>query len=477
MKKVVLKTITLMLVVFIFSIGFSFKTLGYNSYTYSSYKSFSNAELVQSSGSVYLIGIQGANVQLDSIYPVHDSFRLTLEHNVYSYCFYSGCFVFICPDNHSTMTQVAIYDTNNDSFNSFYLNELVFCENTQLAFSDNCVYVADDYGNVRKYSDKGNLIHTYEVHYDRCHLMCDFYSTVYCVANNGIYEICNNEVYHICNCNIDAPAEFIDDNIFIDDEGCFYSFDYNRVYSTISRTSSVYSLSGGVYDNCIITADKNTLYAIDIDTDKVKRYIWLNADIEALCVVNNNIFALDYYQGVPSVAHIKYSDFNEVSATNNVTDSDDDNDSLTKDYSDVDISSDTYTIDYDNGWITDIEHGTTAAQFKRNMNYDGFSVSFERNDGKVIKSGNIGTGTIATFYNDDTSIEYLLSVKGDITGEGNMNLRDKRELFDCFHKSDTLSGIFCEAADVNNSNDVDTLDLYLLKRAVEYGISFEQQIK
>lgn len=454
MKSRVFRCIALLIIMVVFSVSFSFKVNGYDIYTYYSYKSLNNVELLQNDSQAYLIGTNNKDVQIDAVYPDNFSVSLNLEHNVYAYNLFGNSLVLVCPVAQLSQTQFVIYDIDTDIITSFYINKTLYCESSQLAYSGNYVYIADDYGNVFLYSKNGKLLTTFEVHSDRCNLMCDYYGTVYCITNNSLYEVSGQNIYHICNCNIDAPARFISSNTFVDAVGCVYTLGSNGIFSPLGFQSTATYPSGGICNNCVITAKYNTINAVDINSNIIERYANLNKQIESICVVDNNILALVHQSGYPAVCHITYSQLSKYNHDNSNED--------TPDIS-ADISSEIYEIDHQNQWIVDIPAGTTVAKFKRNVNYNGFNVSFVRNDKKIIESGNIGTGTIVTFYNDEVSIEYALSVKGDLTGEGNMNSRDKTMLFNYLLEENSPTGVYFEACDLDYSNSIDAVDLVILK--------------
>lgn len=459
MKNRVLKFIALVLVTVAFFITLSIEVNGYDIYTYSSYKSLNNIELLQSDSQVYLIGTNGRDVKLDAVYPESYTVDLKLEHNAYTYNLFSNILVFVCPVDSLDQTHIILYDIYDDTFTSFYISGSSYCESSQIAYSNGYVYIADDYGNVTQYSTKGKVIYTYEVHVDRCHLMCDYNGTIYCTSNNTIYELTDKNIYKICKRHIDAPSKFISDNAFIDDSGYIYTFGNNSISKLINTISTVTFPSGGIYNNCVIIAEYDTIYAVDINSDRISKFIRLNRQIESICTVDDNILALNYQNGFPTVSHIKYSNLRNYTY----------NDSASDKYPDIsdNIYSETYVVDHQKQWITDIEPGTTVAQFKRNMNFDGFEASFVRFDGKVIESGKIGTATVVTFYNDEITIEYELSVKGDLTGEGNMNSRDKNVLFDHLLEETKLTGVYVDAADLDYSNNINTVDLVILTTEIE----------
>ena len=447
------------IVVAVFSTTFSLKADSYSTYSYPSYKSLNNVELLQNENQVYLIGTSGRNVQIDAIYPNCYSVTLTLEHSVNTYNLFGDSLVLICPAPQLSQTQIVTYNIDSDIISSFYISCTWYYESSQIAYSENCIYLADNYGNVMQYTERGKLVTTYDIHSDRCNLMCDYNGTVYCITNNSLYEIFDQTLYHICSCNIDAPARFVSNDTFVDDTGYFYTFGSNGIFNIVDFQNTSRFPSGGIYNDCVITADFNTINAVNINRNESDSYIKLNRQIESICVVDDTILAFVYQNGFPAVCHIKVSELIKYNRKNS-------DDSYTPDMSDY-ISSEVYEIDHDKQWIFGITPSTTVAKFKHNIQHDDFEISFVRNDSKILESGNIGTGTIVTFYNDVMSIDYELSVKGDLTGEGNVNSRDKRVLFDYLLENEIPTGVYIDAADLDYSGYIDVVDLVVLKTEID----------
>ena len=110
------------------------------------------------------------------------------------------------------------------------------------------------------------------------------------------------------------------------------------------------------------------------------------------------------------------------------------------------------TIEYNDDIII-LEQGTTTAQFRNSTTE---SVEFESSI-----SGQLGTGDNVTINNQ----AHTIVIKGDITGEGNINSRDLNALFDHLLEIELLQNEFCTAADINNDNKISNADLVLLSRA------------
>lgn len=130
------------------------------------------------------------------------------------------------------------------------------------------------------------------------------------------------------------------------------------------------------------------------------------------------------------------------------------------------ITSSVYNIDRNKFLIQGIAAGTTIAKFKRNLSYGGYHVSFENYKGEGKTSGNVGTGTTAYFSDANGKVKeaYILIVAGDLTGEGNVNINDKRAAMSELLGENKLAFPFTLACDMNGDGVLDTLDLLRIAR-------------
>ena len=129
------------------------------------------------------------------------------------------------------------------------------------------------------------------------------------------------------------------------------------------------------------------------------------------------------------------------------------------------ISSDVYHVDPTRYYISGISPQTTVAAFKKNMSYDGYTLTIYRGN-TVKKSGNIGTAMTAVFESDEFIYTYELAITGDITGEGSCNSRDLNTLMDYLIGASDFNGVYMLAADVTNDNKVDVCDAAKLKSII-----------
>lgn len=139
------------------------------------------------------------------------------------------------------------------------------------------------------------------------------------------------------------------------------------------------------------------------------------------------------------------------------------------------IASQVYEIDGKTRVLTGVEPGSTLAQIKANLQYNGELVV--RNfQGTRVSSGGVGTGTTFTLLqNGIQSDQVTLLIYGDLNGDGSVNEKDVSVLVEheFYHERRTvLKGVFLEAADINRDGDYSFEDLNLLYKSIyEYGVS------
>ena len=107
-----------------------------------------------------------------------------------------------------------------------------------------------------------------------------------------------------------------------------------------------------------------------------------------------------------------------------------------------------------------VESGTTVSQFKNNYSA---SASVYDSDGNLITSGKIKTG-YSVIASD---VRYYISVRGDVTGEGNVKSNDIALLMSVLVGETELGGAYYKSADYNYDGYVNNKDLVLIAQKYE----------
>lgn len=463
MKNLITKAVALILTILITFALVPFSASGYDIYNYSLYSNLDNVMLLKNENQVYLAGIDNKTVYIDSLYNSKTCTTLSLENKPSSINLCNNMFIFSCHINSTKQTQVVLYDIKNDILTSFILNSDIYYLNSQTAYSDNFVYLARSNGVVNIYSSKGKFINQLDLNTDLSSLICDFDGNVFALTEDGAYLISNDYCKRVSNFKFTGAGSFIDKNFFTANFGSIYKTNTLSVDKVIEHDNNAILSSGGVYKNYAIVFNENTVFAIDINSGAKKRNIKLSNNISQLFTIDDTIIALCYDSYTPTVVSIDFSELKAIKQTGFA-----DSNNTDSEFADFSISSNVYTVDFQNNKILGIESGTTVSKFKNNMNYDGYELKLYRyNKDDVLTSGNVGTATLAVFYNENSIYEFELCVAGDLTGEGNINSRDKDAMFDFLLDNIAFSGVFLDASDLNNSEDIKVDDLVLLLRLIE----------
>ena len=114
----------------------------------------------------------------------------------------------------------------------------------------------------------------------------------------------------------------------------------------------------------------------------------------------------------------------------------------------------------DGSIICGVENGTTVSEFKKKFLTD---ISVYNLNGENVTSGLIKTG-YRTFIAGES---YSISVKGDITGEGNVKSNDISELMSMLTGKTQISGVNYKSADYDLNGTVNNIDLVLIAQKYE----------
>lgn len=462
MKKLIIKlTCIIIISALIFSIVLT--TSAYSSRTYHHLTYNNNVHLVQNKTQSYMLSSNNNILNIEGVYPDSFSIKLTLNNKVHDYNLFTDTVVAICPDSALDQTEIVIYNIVQDKISSFNLAGTYLQNIDKTAYANGYVYVIDENNDVAKFSTSGKYITTYSLDNTVSSLLCSHDGTLYALSNYAFYIMSNNEFVCISYNRIFDNGSFISGDFFVDGNGDFYRLNNNSLTKPTDIRTDIDIPSGGMIGNYVIASINNTIYAVDQTNGNIKKSYVFNNNIVQLCAINNTVITLSYQNNVPVVHFINFSEFDDIKT--NADNAPHDN--LQSDSTKKSISSNVYTVDSVNYKILDIPSSTTVAQFKKNMNFSGYNVDFTRFDGKILKSGNVGTATVARFYNDHESYEYELSVIGDITGEGNMNSRDQKIFLKYLLHLVTFEGVYHDSANLDKKDpSVNAADLLVMVKLV-----------
>lgn len=105
-----------------------------------------------------------------------------------------------------------------------------------------------------------------------------------------------------------------------------------------------------------------------------------------------------------------------------------------------------------------IPSGITVAKFRRSLNLSKDGLSIYKTSGESLSSGKLGTGMRADFGGKT----YTIILKGDLTGEGNINSRDLRQIMKYVTNEESPNSVQALAADMNTDSKINTKDILAL---------------
>lgn len=118
-----------------------------------------------------------------------------------------------------------------------------------------------------------------------------------------------------------------------------------------------------------------------------------------------------------------------------------------------------YGVKIENNYIY-ADYGTTVAKLRKALGLKSEDIVVIKTDGKIITSGKLGTGMKALL----NSGEKLIVIKGELTGEGNINSRDLKLMMKILTEEKIPDELLKIAADLDDNGEINTKDLYLLSK-------------
>ncbi len=380
----------------------------------------------------YIYGYNINTIYSANVYPNNKILSRQMDYKIRSVCHDRENSYALCERSMYNFTVLKLsHSTGRCDYYDF--NSMKTLKKKSFAVSGNNVYFMNKgvvYYYIESYTLDGNKLNEYRFDNEIVTLFSND-SNVYVLLYNGdVYKLNNNSPQYCVRINSESKISNAGSGWIFCDDGELVSLKGKGSYSLPNYTQSAV-----VSGNDIYYSIGNTVYH-KCETEDEKFSV--NSNIKMLLAYDGKVIALgeDYISTT-----LDESDFAEnATQVNNKP------------------SYDSYKINSKN-IMYGIETGTTVYGFKADT---GATAVYDCNN-NLITSGKIKSGYSATINGD---YRYL-SVRGDITGEGNVNSRDVSELMSYFIDKSTLDRIQITSSDYNYDGVVDNKDLVLISRKYE----------
>lgn len=359
------------------------------------------------------------------------------------------------------LTVTSYYCSDGFTKRSVINDEKVLLDGTFAVDSQGYYYISYDTG-INVYSNKSILVNHLDLNSRQYNMTSSFDGNiVYSTNGNNLTVICGDDsaVY-----NITADRIFTGENNYMStSDGTIYkvngtsldeicTFDYSNGFGSLGKYF-IGRKGGGL---CAIQGHDEIDLEISANKDS---YIVSSGDMCGCFSENGGNINAEFFS---------YDEIERLSNDKKDTSSDIDSDT-----GNVFIRSDLYLFDNNKMIMTGVQPQTTIAVIKKNINMQGYSLTFNDHNGSSKSSGVIGTGANIFFYGPDSKM-YHLVVFGDLSGEGNINSRDKSMLANHLLGKEKISDESFASADVNDDGICDLKDLVALEEYTNGQYSINQ---
>lgn len=125
-----------------------------------------------------------------------------------------------------------------------------------------------------------------------------------------------------------------------------------------------------------------------------------------------------------------------------------------------------YGVNDEEGTIEGISGGETVEEIKGNIESNG-TVTIVNRDGEEIEEGEkVGTGSKVIITKEEETVEYMVIVKGDINGDGEVTTTDLQQLVDSIIGKNVIEEQYNKAIDLDEDGQITITDVSLLRKHI-----------
>ena len=394
----------------------------------------SNTILSSGSGGVFLSAFGDKKLTSLQLAPSSVRSEYTMSNKVHAACVYNSRVYALTQSPTQKDVCILTRMCNGKIEDELYFHGLKLSGNTALAVTKNRFYATDYRENVHVFDLKGNKLHTASF---KAYDLISYSGGVLCLGNKAVNSLSGQSESRVLNCGVTRKICAVHKSYAADGGGNIYQLGKGRIFSTGAAglyktcftSDSVISLNGRTLEKFSYTGEK----AGSVELDSAP--LWVTSYNNRIMTINSAGADFTYSVG-------KESDLFKKPAVSSGEQGGGSAKSV-KGFK-------------NNGKYIYLDSSVTVSAFKKSVG--GLNVDFP-----TKYSGNIGTNTDVIIGKRG----YQFVIRGDLTGEGNVNLNDERAMFKRLLGVEKLRGAFKKAADLNGDGKVSNADLVLLSRKID----------
>lgn len=471
-----LKLIIILCLVMCISVFFlSFSPTANAHYTYNLNGITSNSTLQYDNNGVYITSFNGSNLEINYIINnTIDKRTLKISGDIKNVTTDNGTIYAISYSNNTVFLNRYVYNT--DTLNSFIISDAKINSDYKFAVSGNRLYFAENGNNtITCYNIYGEKLYSFYID-SIIDYRTDSNNTLYIFTQNQIYTLDTTDNYQpVCILNtVNMRA-----NIFF---CCNTFFDYSGYIINQQNGTVISTKIEGDKINCAVINEyyckyySNNICGYNQHGDKYSLYNINAGENAQLCNFQDKLYLLSATRELFIIeqSELNFPQIEDNSSNNSTVNNSNQNNNTSSTTQNTnpqtnnnsynngkkDFSINNYYIDAEKNIIWDIPSGTTIANFKNNLTYDGYELQFYNKDNVKKTSGKIGTGFVMVIENGGIEhSRYSISVKGDLSGEGSVNKSDVKILSQYLMNNYALTEEQYAASDCNGDNILDGVDI------------------
>lgn len=443
------------------------------------FNNFSDHKTLCSDNSgVYAIGFYNNTATVSRLLSNSSEVRtLNFEGNIKYVTVNNGCIYALSVHNNDIIINKYLYDY--DSIYSYNLGQIAINSTYKFYVSGDKVYLSED--------EEGSCFSCYNIYGGKLYSFNSVEETVdyrtnlngdvfYIFSMNSVYTVntsSNGQPQYIATTPNLRPYVFVCDNVAFDYGGTIVNLGNGTAISTSIITGD--KINAGVINGYYCKYSNGIIYGYDSDGNKNILYkTSFNCNAQ-MCSFQNKLYLLSEYGDVliindNELTYPQNNSDNGISSLNNTpndynSNNSNNNNGQSNTNTSKEISINSYKVDTNKNIIWGIESGTTIAQLKSNITYSGYELEFYNKDNKLKTSGKVGTNfTMIVKESGTEQCRYTLSVKGDLSCEGNVNSNDVKQMSKFLMNGTTFTDEQYTAGDINSNGVIDGTDLLKIAR-------------